>query len=388
MSDYYTLLGLPRSCTASDIKTAFRKKSILHHPDKTGGDTSMFQKINEAREVLSTPDTRKLYDTYGADWKQHRNNPPMGAGGGGWGPRPTTRTRTRTRVCDSITHHVKLSLEDVYNGKGKKLKIKRNVICNTCTGHGTKNKRPSKCGMCDFGTRRVVRQIGPMMIQEVDVRCDTCNGTGLHISPSNRCSDCNATGVTEGYHIIEVSIPRGVSDKTTMVFKGAADQRGGYEPGDVVIHIHSSTTSTTKSFLHKGGDLHHMITISLLEALTGFKRVIRHLDNRLLLVNHSSIVRPGGKLVIPNEGMSVENGSVKGDLILSFQILFPEQLDASSVTTSLTELLGQTKTNPSQSDVESSTPVELLEYSKPSSPTKDKHSNSGNIPPPQECRQM
>jgi DnaJ-class molecular chaperone len=380
---YYTLLGVQRTCTTTDIKKGFRKMALKHHPDKSNGSTDMFQKINEANDVLSNPDSRKMYDMHGKHWKKYSD---MSQGNRGHGP-GVQRGGGSARVCENITHNITISLDDAYNGKTKKLKITRKEVCSTCTGYGTKNKRPSECGVCEYGVRQVVRKLGPMMVQQFSIACDLCNGTGVQIAPTNRCTDCNASGTIKGYHIIDVSIPRGISDKTQLMFNGAADQRRGYVSGNVVIMIHVSNSHTT--FRRNGSDLHQKISISLLEALIGFKRVIHHLDGRLLLIEHSLVVQPGDKMVIRNEGMPVESTSNTGDLIIYFEIEFPKQLDVSS-TKQLKDLLGQDTTDPTQTELDGATNANIEPYTlsqEPRNRGSNRNTNNGHQQT-QECRQM
>lgn len=378
--DYYTTLGVQRQCTPGEIKKAFRKQSLLHHPDKNG-DAIMFKKINEAREVLSDPVKRKLYDSYGNNWEnvyKNRTSNQMG----GRGMRPPRHTNMGF-VCERISHTIQISLQESYTGIHKRLRIKRNIVCNTCSGYGTNNKRPSDCGMCQFGTKREIRRVGPMIVQDITVICKICKGTGLNVDPMNKCTDCSASGVVADHHILEVDIPEGVLDKTSMVFKGAADSRRGYETGDVYINIRVSNTTTDKSFYRKGGTLYHPIQISLLEALTGFTRSICHLDNRVLLVRHSSITRPGDILIFPKEGFPSENDGI-GDLLLVVNIDFPNELVTND--TLLSELLCQVKeTNYQVSDTSVFTELKRKDDDKHPKNAIPSHSNSG---PGGECRQM
>ena len=378
INNYYSILGVQSTCTPDEIKKAFRKQSLLHHPDKNG-DADMFKKINEAREVLSDPVKRKLYDSYGDNWEKvyAQSSNQMGRG---------DRTPGKNmRVCARISHTINVSLRESYTGIHKRLRIKRNVICNTCNGYGTKNKRISDCGMCQFGTKREIRRIGPMMVQEVSVSCKICQGSGLNVDPMNKCVDCNATGVVAGHHILDVDVPKGVHDNTTIVFKGGADTRRGYEAGDVHIRICVSKTTTDNSFYRKGDDIYHPIKISLLEALTGFNRSICHLDDRVLSVGYSDITNPGDILVFSNEGFPSEKGDV-GDLLLVVSIEFPNKLVSND--TLLSELLGQVKHEGDPSKESTPTRTDLKKKNVSNSTQSNNIPHNSNQGPGWECRQM
>ncbi|RHY55157.1 hypothetical protein DYB38_008788, partial [Aphanomyces astaci] len=134
---FYETLGVPKNATAADIKKAYRKLALKNHPDK-GGDPELFKDITVAYEALSDPEKRELYDQYGEEGLQH-------GGGGGhhggdmfsqmFGGRGGGRPRGPQRGED-LTHPLKVSLEDLYNGKTVKLAVNRDVLCGGCAGRG------------------------------------------------------------------------------------------------------------------------------------------------------------------------------------------------------------------------------------------------------------
>ncbi|WOL10204.1 hypothetical protein Cni_G18958 [Canna indica] len=187
---YYEVLGVPKSASQDELKKAYRKAAIRNHPDK-GGDPEKFKELAQAYEVLSDPEKREIYDSYGEDALKEG----MGGGGGGDFHNPfdifeqffgggsfgggSSRGR-RQRKGEDVVHTLKVSLEDLYNGTSKKLSLSRNVLCRKCKGVGSKSGASGRCYGCHgTGMRTVTRQIGLGMIQQMQHVCPECRGSGF-----------------------------------------------------------------------------------------------------------------------------------------------------------------------------------------------------------------
>jgi len=329
---YYQLLEVEKSATQADIKKAFRKLAVTHHPDK-GGDPEKFKEITKAYEVLSDDEKRQLYDKYGEEGVENggpsSNGPvdlfdilsgrrPRGAGG-----------RPAKRRGDDVVFPLKVTLEDLYNGTVKKLKLTKNVICSECGGKGGKADAVQACKSCrGQGVKVMVRQLGPGMIQQMQVQCSECNGEGRVISEKDKCSSCKGMRTTKEKKTLEVFVNRGMKHGEKIVFNGEADEAPDTEAGNVVVVLQQKEHPV---FTRDGHHLFMKKTISLAESLCGFEFRVQHLANteppRVLLVRSppGAITKPGDHKAIMGEGMPhPRNQFSKGNLYIEFSVEFPK----------------------------------------------------------------
>jgi len=314
----YEVLGVEKTASEKEIKKAYRKLAVKHHPDK-GGDEHLFKEINAAYEILSDEKKRELYDKYGLEGVENEGG-PGGAGGddlfsmffGGGGGR-----RSGPRKGPSIQHPIKVSLDDLYNGKTVKLAINRKVIVG----------EPKECERCGGqGVVMEIRQIGPGMITQMQRPCPACGGQGTIFKTKNERK------------VVEVHVEKGAHHNQKITFRGMADETPGRETGDVHFIIQEKDHDM---FKRKGADLLLMKDISLSQALTGFSFRFNHLDGRDVIMK----TKPGqviqceaqesesGRTMpymmqVPNEGMpSRGNPFVKGNLYVVFHVKFPTSID-------------------------------------------------------------
>lgn len=171
----------------------------------------------------------------------------------------------------------------------------------------------------------MLRQVGPLVTQET-VICSTCNGSGKLFKEKERCKKCKGKKVTEAKNVLELYIPRGARQGERIVLAGEADQLPDQEPGDIIFTL---VETTHPVFERAGADLRAELEITLVEALTGFNRVVvTHLDGRgiQLHVNQPNgrVLKPGDVLKVPGEGMPHKRSDGKGDLYLTVDVVFPE----------------------------------------------------------------
>lgn len=337
-SKLYETLEVEKDADQKAIKKAYRKMAIKHHPDK-GGDEQKFKEINAAYEVLSDPEKRSKYDKYGLEGLEENGGGggpddlfSMFFGGGGGG------RRAGPRRGEDVNHPLKVSLEDLYNGKTVKLAITRQVIIGT----------PKECEACDGrGVVLELRQIGLGMVQQVQRRCTTCQGEGFQFQRKRE------------REILEVLVEKGMKHQQKIVFRGKADEKPNMEAGNINFIIHEKEHPV---FKRKGADLLVNKTLSLHEALCGFEWKIEHLDGRNLIVRsrpgeiiqpETSDRRPFVK-IIPNEGMpSHGNPFVKGNLYVLFTVEFPTDGSLNeSVVAALKQLLPKPSEDTSMGDVD------------------------------------
>jgi DnaJ family protein A protein 2 len=262
----YEVLGIEKTADEKEIKKAYRKLAVKHHPDK-GGEEHLFKEINAAHEILSDPKTRELYDQYGLEGVEG-DVPSQGSedlfsmffGGGGG------RRSQGPRKGPSIQHPLKVSLEDLYNGKTVKLAINRKVIvgeaktCDTCRGQGAVME---------------VRQIGPGMLTQMQRACSACEGQGTSAKTKNERK------------VVEVHIEKGANHNQKVSFRGMGDEMPGRETGDVHFIVQQKEHDV---FKRKGADLLLMKDISLNQALTGFSvskgRIIELRDGHVVAFSY------------------------------------------------------------------------------------------------------
>jgi DnaJ family protein A protein 2 len=271
---YYKLLQVEQNATEAEIKKAYRKMAIKHHPDK-GGDPETFKSITTAYEVLSDPEKRARYNEGGEDAVSGEGggNPTdvfdmfFGGGGGGRGG-GGRRQRKKTK---DVVHTLPVTLEQLYNGATKKMAVTREVLDQKA---GVKD-----CAECDGrGVQVRVVRMGPM-IQQMQQPCGTCNGVGkMYQTKKER-------------EVLEIFVEKGAVDGHKITFSGKADEHPDADPGDVVFTLKQKEHPT---FIRRGADLYVKKDISLREALCGFTLEIDHLDGRKLLIKNSP-----GEIVTP-----------------------------------------------------------------------------------------
>ena len=198
---------------------------------------------------------------------------------GGGGPR---RGKRENKGKDVI-HQMSVSLEDLYNGATRKLALQKNVICEKCEGRGGKQGAVQKCTTCKgSGTQVLLNQLGAGMYQQIHTSCRECDGNGEKINPKDMCKTCNGKKIVHERKILEVHIDKGMDDGQKITFYGEGDQSPGLEPGDIIIVLEEKEHSL---FKRKDMDLYMKMELTLNEALTGFKRSIKTLDNRCLIIS-------------------------------------------------------------------------------------------------------
>jgi len=224
-------------------------------------------------------------------------------------------------------HPMKLSLEDIYNGKSTKIAVNRERICKDCNGLGGKEGACQTCPQCK-GRGMVTKmvQLGPGMYSQSSGPCDKCGGKGEIIDEKNKCKTCNGKKVVKEKKIIDVEIDKGTPDKYEYKFHGEADEAPGMEPGDVVIVCQQQPS---KKYQRKGADLLMEKTITLAEALTGVDFVFRHLDGTQLRVQNEpgEVIKPDDLKTLIGKGLPFHKRSYEfGNLYIKFNVTFPAKL--------------------------------------------------------------
>lgn len=330
---FYKELGIEKNASESEIKKAYRKLAVKHHPDK-GGDVEKFKSISAAYEVLSDAEKRKTYDQYGKEGLEEGGGGGGGAedlfssffGGGGRGPRGPSRG-------DDMKKEIKVSLEDLYKSKSVKLSTPVNRLCRGCNGIGGKENAEKTCTTCDgAGVQVMLRQIGPGMMSQQQIRCTACRGVGKFFDEKDKCKTCAGKKIKQEKEILDVFIDRGMKHGEKLYFRGKANEAPDTVAGDIILVINEQKHET---FKRKGADLVATLNISLSEALCGLTRTIRHLDGRVLRIDSEpgNVIKPDSYKIIVGEGMPHYGEHFKkGRLFINFRVAFPAKFTTPVIT--------------------------------------------------------
>jgi molecular chaperone DnaJ len=334
--DFYEVLGVARNASDDEIKKAYRKLAMKHHPDRNPGDKAAEEKFKEASlayEVLSDPQKKAAYDQYG-----HAGvDPNAAAGAGGFGAggfadafgdifgeifgggRRRERPDAPFRGSD-LRYNLEISLEEAARGTTTKLRIPTSEPCGVCHGTGCEpGHKPETCGTC--GGAGVVRvSQGFFSLQQT---CPTCRGTGKVIK--HPCKACHGAGQKKTTKTLEVTIPAGVDtdDRIRLAGEGEAGVNGGPH-GDLYVVIQIKPHPV---FQRDGADLHCEMPISFATAALGGEIEIPTLDGKAILKIPSE-TQSGQVFRLKNKGIRPVRGSVTGDLYCHVQVETPVNLTA------------------------------------------------------------
>jgi molecular chaperone DnaJ len=336
---FYEILGVSRTCTEVELKSAFRKQAVQHHPDKNPGDKAAeakFKEINEAYQILSDSQKRAAYDQYGhAAFEQGGAGGPGGFGMGdgfaasmadifddlfgdvmGGGRRG--RSSGRERGSD-LRYNLEITLEEAFRGKSAALKIPTSIACDTCNGSGAKaGSKPKTCSTCG-GAGRVRAQQGFFSIER---GCPSCHGRGEVID--NPCPSCAGAGRVTRDRSLSVNIPAGVEDGTRirLTGEGEAGLRGG-PAGDLYIFL---AIKPHPFFQREGADLYCAVPISMVQAALGGEIKVRAVDGTELKLRVDEGAQSGKQFKIKGRGMPVLRSREYGDLYIQANVETPQNL--------------------------------------------------------------
>ncbi|VVT50685.1 uncharacterized protein SAPINGB_P002846 [Magnusiomyces paraingens] len=358
-TDFYEVLGISRDASATEIKKAYRKLALIHHPDKVPEaqreeSEQKFKDISRAYEVLSDEVERAKYDSGAGLHGDHYDEdgftaedffrfftdtsarhgfsgygyqtPGYGNGHDGYEePQPPPKNGATTGGKTEDGHvEFQVNLEDFYKGKVVKFTSKRKKLCSTCKGSGGRPKtKARKCAKCE-GHGSIRKQFNLTGISTWRyVECSSCKGRGELFRQKDKCKECSGCGLVDEVKILEAYVPRGASDGYKIVLDGEADEEYGKKTGAVVIEVQEKPHAV---FERKKEDLYATIKISLAEAVCGLSRVVlMHLDGRGIRVTTrpGTVIRPDQVLKVSGEGMPFPRSDRCGDLYLSVDIEFP-----------------------------------------------------------------
>jgi molecular chaperone DnaJ len=328
--DYYEVLGVNRDASEEDIKKAYRRLAMKHHPDRNPDSKDSEEKFKEAKEayeMLSDPEKRRAYDAYG-----HAGvNPQMGgAGDAGFGGFADAfgdifgdifgggRGRSSVYRGADLRYNLEITLEQAARGTETKIRIPAMEECETCKGTGAKpGTQPKTCTTC-AGAGAVRMSQGFFSVQQT---CPTCHGSGKMIS--DPCGSCAGAGRVKRHKTLAVKIPSGIDegDRIRLSGEGEAGMNGG-PPGDLYVVIHLKEHAV---FQRDGNDLHCEMPVSFTTAALGGEIEIPTLDGQAK-VKIPAETQTGQVLRLRGKGIKGVRASHPGDLLCQVVVETPVRL--------------------------------------------------------------
>ncbi|MCF8380899.1 MAG: molecular chaperone DnaJ [Bacteroidales bacterium] len=337
--DYYEILEVPKTATQEEIKKAYRKKAIQYHPDKNPDDPkaeAMFKESAEAYEILSNQEKRARYDQFGHAAFSNGGSNGYHSGGmsmddifssfgdifGGFGGFGGAQRGRRVSRGSDLRIKVKLNLKEVAEGAEKKIKVKKYISCDSCSGTGAKDGTSySTCSTCG-GVGQVTRVTNTFLGQmQSSSTCPTCAGQGKSIT--HKCNTCYGEGIIAKEETISFNIPAGVAEGMQLKIsgKGNAARRGGIN-GDLLVIV---TEEKHPDLIRDGNDLLFNLYINLSQAILGSTVEIPTIDNKVKIKIDAG-TQPGKILRLRGKGLPDVNGYRTGDLLVSINIWIPKEV--------------------------------------------------------------
>jgi molecular chaperone DnaJ len=347
--DYYKILGIEKNASADEIKKAFKKLALEHHPDRPGGNEQKFKEINEAYQVLSDQSKRQRYDQFGSDFEQQGGfgggmgwedfmNATRGQGGqngnfsfdfgdlgdifgdifGGGRQRGGAQSRGRDIQVD-----VEIDFKEAAFGVEKELHLRKQDKCDVCSGSGAEpGSKLTDCGTC-HGRGQVVQQqrtfLGSM---QTVATCPTCNGRGKHAE--KKCKHCGGDGILAKSSNLKVKLPAGIDNGQSIRVTGqgeAAPHQG--TTGDLYVAVH---IRDHKYFKRDGFNVYTQKEINFAQAVLGDKVEIETLDGVVTMVVPEG-TESGQLIRLKGKGIIELGRNSRGDHYVEIKIQVPRKIN-------------------------------------------------------------
>ncbi len=349
--DYYDVLGVDRDAGEGDIKKAYRKLAMKHHPDRNPGNVKAeqtFKEVNSAYNVLKDGQKRAAYDRFGhAAFEAGGPGGSAGAGAQGFethfgagfadifdemfgdfmsGRRGGGQTSGRG---SDLRYNMEVTLEEAYSGKKVTIRVPTSVACDSCKGSGAAGgTRPVACATCS-GHGKVRAQQGFFTIERT---CPVCHGAGRVIQ--DPCRPCGGAGRVRKEKTLSVNIPQGVEDGTRirLAGEGEAGLRGS-PSGDLYIFL---SVSAHRFFQRDGANIYCRVPIPMITAALGGSVEVPTVAGTRARVTIPNGTQSGDQFRLRAKGMSVLRGKGRGDMYIEIAVETPVNLSRKQK-----ELLGQ-----------------------------------------------
>ena len=329
--DYYEVLGVARTATDREIKSAYRKLAVQFHPDKNPGNTEAEERFKEAAEaysVLSDTEQRARYDRFGHAGV--RGGAPDFASAGFAGFEDilgdifgdifgASRRRSSVRRGADLRYDLEITLEEVLNGTSKTVRIPRLESCEPCGGSGAASgSTPTTCTTCG-GLGQVRYQQGFFSVSRT---CSHCRGTGKIIQ--SPCSECRGDGRMERERTLEVTIPAGIDAGARIRHRGEGEAgTGGGPAGDLYIVVH---VAEHPKFERQDTNLYTQVPITFTQAALGSEIVVPTLEGTHQLTIPEA-TQTGTIFRLKGQGLPIRGGRGRGDLYVAVTVVTPSSLN-------------------------------------------------------------
>lgn len=336
--DFYSILGVSKNASKSDIKSAYRKLARNYHPDvnKESGAEQKFKEISNAYEVLSDDEKRSIYDRYG---EAGLKGSGMGTGDfsnpfdlfdslfdslGGMGGMGGRGSRNRATEGEDQLHNLVLNFKEAVFGVEKEIEVSRLESCSTCDGSGAKpGTKSSKCNTCGGQGQVVSSTRTPLGVFQQVMTCSSCGGTGEISTP---CNTCGGDGRVRKSKRISLKVPPGVDSGSRLRVRseGNAGRRGG-PPGDLFVAIEVLPDPVLK---REDANILYTCKLSYVEAILGTAKKIPTVDGEVDLKIPAG-TQPGTTLVMAKKGVPLlGKPNMRGDQLVRAQVEIPKRLSS------------------------------------------------------------
>ncbi|HYR91659.1 MAG TPA: molecular chaperone DnaJ [Terriglobia bacterium] len=334
--DYYDVLGVTRNASEQEIKSAYRKLALQHHPDRNPNNKEAEERFKEAAEaysVLSDSQKRGQYDRFG-----HAGVGSAAGGGFGFDPNVfadfsdilgdifgfgdffgASRRGSRVQRGADLRYDIEMTFEEAAFGTTTKIKVPRHETCSECNGSGAqKGSGPTTCPTCS-GYGQVRFQQGFFAITRT---CSQCHGTGQLIK--NRCNLCHGEGRVVRERTLDLKIPAGIDTGSKMRISGEGDAGGkGGSTGDLYVFVN---VQEHEFFERREHDLYCHIPITFPQAALGAQIMIPTLEHEEEKLSIPAGTQTGSTFRIKGRGISKRGGSARGDLYVTVDVTVPTKL--------------------------------------------------------------
>jgi molecular chaperone DnaJ len=364
--DFYEVLGISKGASKDEIKRAYRKLAVQHHPDRNPGDADAeekFKEATEAYEILADERKRSAYDQYGFAGLNGMGQPSaqdfssifqgfediFGDGGfsgffdsffGGGGSSRSGRRSGRGQRGSDLRCDLEISFKDAAFGTKADISYARAEHCATCGGTGSdKGTGRRLCPSCG-GSGQVRRNSGFFSIAST---CPTCGGEGEVVD--RPCADCRGNGLVRRQRTVKVTIPPGIEDGKRLNLAGQGDMgANGSQPGDLYVFIR---VHPHEFYERDGTDIYCAVPISITQAALGAEILVPTLDEKTVRVTVPAGTQNGRMLRLRGEGLpELHSPSRRGDLYIKLMVKVPTKLSgkAKELLKELATLNGEEKT--------------------------------------------
>ena len=354
--DYYEVLGVSRNASDGDIRKAFRSLARKFHPDKNPDDSQAekkFKEVQEAYAILSNPEEKRKYDTFGHSGP---GSSPFGPGGfqgvnislddlfgGGFDGifnQFFGSSRRRSSKGDDLIYRHTVPFQVAMDGSEEEIEIEALRNCEDCNGSGSNNPDNVRvCPACE-GRGRVERleRLGPFTQRSVS-ECPSCAGMGKIIS--DPCDSCRGQGRSQQVKKVRFTVPPGISSGVRLRMRGygGASITEDGAPGDLYIEI---DLERHPWFERDSSDLLMGLPVGFSDLLLGSKIDLPHIDGKKLTISIGAGSKPGDTIEIKGRGLPIQGSSRRGSVMVVLKLDMPKKLsrDQKKKISSMSDLLG------------------------------------------------